>query len=174
MQWFPGGPRVDTLPLPIPDPSRPWGSTNCTTCSGFCSGHYMGPEGSLQASAAQRQASVPPSTLLKDFFIKSGPEPSEIELEEIAKKCLLPLTDVSMWLNHLHTINENRKRGAAKAAETRRKKKYPCGVCGAIYGESEEVELWVACDNCNVWFHGDCVGITRQNEPDQFFGASCV
>lgn len=61
-----------------------------------------------------------------------------------------------MWLDHLRTIDTNRKRGAAKAIETRRCKretlqtttttteleedKYYCGVCQALYGDSDEEE----------------------------------
>ena len=32
--WFPGGPSVDYLPLPIIDHSYPWGSTDCRKCPG--------------------------------------------------------------------------------------------------------------------------------------------
>ena len=90
MQWFPNGPRVDMLPLPVPDPARPWGSTDCNVCSGFCAGHYLAPEDSLLA--APSQATEPPSTLLKEFFLSSSSEPSVSALEEIARKCLLPVS----------------------------------------------------------------------------------
>ena len=59
-----------------------------------------------------------------------------------------------MWLDHLHNAKENRKRGAAKAAETRRGKKgntthtvvipfkddekYYCAVCHQEYQEFTE------------------------------------
>jgi len=49
--------------------------------------------------------------------------PPELVCVEIAKEVLLSVDDVQMWLDHLHTIKENRKRGAAKVAETRRHKK---------------------------------------------------
>ena len=68
-----------------------------------------------------------------------------------------------------YTINENRKRGASKAAETRkRKRSYPCGVCKALYGKTDEIEFWIACDGCNTWFHGECVNIKKKNEPEHF------
>ena len=41
----------------------------------------------------------------------------------MACKCLLPVTEVSLWLNHLRTIDNNRKRGVAKAAASRKSKK---------------------------------------------------
>ena len=40
LTWYPGGPRLTELPLPFPDPARPWGAS-CTTCKGFCSGHML-------------------------------------------------------------------------------------------------------------------------------------
>ena len=74
-----------------------------------------------------------------------------------------------MWLQHLNTINENCKRGASKAAETRkRKRSYHCGVCKALYDKTDEIEFWIACDRCNTWFHGEC------DELENFFCASCA
>ena len=57
-----------------------------------------------------------------------------------------------MWLEHLKTVDVNRKRGAVKAAETRQKKResqqvqemvYYCGMCGAAYGDSDDSEYWI-------------------------------
>ncbi|KAK4361790.1 hypothetical protein RND71_017031 [Anisodus tanguticus] len=33
-----------------------------------------------------------------------------------------------------------------------------CGVCGEKYAEDE---FWICCDNCETWFHGQCVKITQ-------------
>ena len=171
-EWFPNGPKLDKLLLPVPDPKRPWGSTDCQTCPGFCAGHYLEPEAVICQLDAPTPLSImrPPSNQLKDLFSKNGSEPTDSELKEIAADCLLPENDVRMWLKHLKTINDNRKRGASKAAETRRKKSrsYHCGVCKALYGKTNEIEFWIACDGCNTWFHGDCVNISRSNEPEEF------
>ena len=177
MEWFPKGPSVDKLLLPVPDPKQPWGSTDCATCSGFCAGHYLEPEAVIgQLDAANPLSSIePPSNQLKELFTRSGAEPTDSELKEIASNCLLPENDVRMWLQHLNTISENRKRGASKAAETRkRKRSYPCGVSKALYGKTDEIEFWIACDGCNTWFHGECVNISKNNEPENFFCASCA
>ena len=40
--WYPGGPPPTHLPLPLPDPNRPWGKS-CTTCKDVCTGHYREP-----------------------------------------------------------------------------------------------------------------------------------
>ncbi len=121
-------------------------------------------------------------------------------LENVAKETLLPIDEVHMWLDHLKTIDTNRKRGAAKAAETRRRKRetlktatttaepttaepttveqeeetYYCGVCQLIYGDSDEPEFWVGCEKCDAWFHGSCINISPDNEPDEYFCYACV
>ena len=40
--------------------------------------------------------------------------------EGLAKKILIPISEVDIWLNHLRTVSENRRRGAAKAATTKK------------------------------------------------------
>ena len=58
---------------------------------------------------------------------------------------------------------KSRKRGAAKARVTRQakqKQRYFCGVCGQEYAEeTEEIEFWIACDCCSLWFYWSCVGL---------------
>ena len=87
-----------------------------------------------------------------------------------------------MWLDHMSTVQLNRKRCAAKAAATRRKKKqgkpseppsekdtYRCGVCSEEYeDETVEEELWIQCEKCLSWFHGDCVGVNPSRVPEIF------
>lgn len=118
------------------------------------------------------------------LFCNHG-EPSDDDIEQVAKRCLLPVSEVSLWINHLQTVDRNRKRGAAKAAASRKSKKNPapsttpqeeeyyCGVCEGLYGASED-EYWIACDGCDNWFHGDCVHVTKETEPDEFFCSKCV
>ncbi|WVZ85802.1 hypothetical protein U9M48_032674 [Paspalum notatum var. saurae] len=36
---------------------------------------------------------------------------------------------------------------------------YLCGTCGGSYSHNNE-DFWIACDICEVWYHGDCVRIT--------------
>ena len=38
--WYPGCPSISFLPLPVPDPERPWGNTSCLTCNPPCARHY--------------------------------------------------------------------------------------------------------------------------------------
>ena len=37
-----------------------------------------------------------------------------------------------------------------------------CGICQKAFGEvSDEDDLWIACDECNQWYHGTCAGATQ-------------
>ena len=96
--------------------------------------------------------------------------------EKLAEDVLLPSHEVKLWLDHLRIVRENRRRGAAKAAETRRSKQRQASnesVCGDLYEEeTDEVEDWIACDLCNRWFHWYCVNITT--EPSSFVCISCA
>ena len=82
-----------------------------------------------------------------------------------------------MWVDHLKTIQQNRKRVAEKAAATRqqkRGKRYIC-VCGKEYTDvTDEVQHWIACDKCNNWFHSHCVGIKQENVPEVFLCPKCA
>ena len=119
--WFPGGPSLSYTPLPIPDHTRPWGSLDCQVCKGICHGHFLSPENALLSNLSPM--SKPPSEILRDAFNQLGAEsPSEDFITEIAQKTLLPKEKVNLWFDHLTEIKRNRKRGAEKAAATRRNK----------------------------------------------------
>jgi len=65
----------------------------------------------------------PPSAVLKEKFDHlTSYLASESFCSEIAKETLFSVSEVTTWFEHLHTLKENHRRGAAKAAETRRKK----------------------------------------------------
>ena len=126
----------------------------------------------------------PPSTILKEEFNSLKEEdPSESLLEEVAKKTLLPVNEVILWFDHLKTVQTNRKRGAQKAAATRRLKKqtaststsrYFCS-CGEEYLDfTDEVEQWIGCDNCNQWYHCECVNVAPSSIPDSFVCPNCT
>jgi hypothetical protein len=175
LTWFPGGPSLKFVPLPVQDSSRPWGNQNCSECSGVCSGHYLKPEQFDFTSEPKHDFSPPPSAVIENTFKTK----TDIDPESLAKETLLPREEVILWLEHLKLVSENRKRGAEKAAQTRRAKKqvsqsefYFCGVCGSVYeDETDEVERWIACDNCSTWYHWTCVNVTL--EPSSFVCAHC-
>ena len=184
--WFSGGPPINFLPLPLADPKRPY-QGKCEVCKDSCSGHYMKYENLL------------------DHFLKSGKEkidfieqpsvyilkqnkgiPENDVIKEISEKTLLPVEEVTLWLNHLHETPENRKAGAKKAAETRKKKrdsqiqvveneKEVCEECGLHdpLNTDEEVVDWISCDGCLLWWHTACSGLVEEYNPDQWLCMSC-
>lgn len=133
----------------------------------------------------------PPSVMLKDFFASlQGSKPTDEMLQTIAEETLLPITEVQLWLEHLNTIFVNRKRGATKAALSRKQRSrgevnahtqeaetrevYRCGVCKAVFQEeTEEEELWVGCESCDRWFHAVCVNIDLQSVPEEYICQFC-
>ena len=119
--WFPGGPDISYIPLPIPDPSRTWGNKECQECSNFCAGHYLSPEAAI---VADKELMVLPSTIIKSEVLKNNGQPLlSSRIEELAKTVLLATTEVAWWVEHICTTIKNRKEGAKKAAETRRRSK---------------------------------------------------
>ena len=117
-QWHTGGPSVNLLPLPIVDPDRQWGGS-CSACTGACSGHYKTVLTDVGDTKAMKATATPLSSILKEEFSKS--QGSGVSVPEAAEKSLLSTEDTQIWLDHLNTIVNNRKRGAAKAAVTRNK-----------------------------------------------------
>ena len=66
----------------------------------------------------------PPSATIKQRFMDlNGIPVTEKFVETVAKEVLLTVAEVNIWLDHLTTVFENRKRGAAKSAAARKAKK---------------------------------------------------
>lgn len=112
--WFKDGPPLTYLPLPVPDEKRSWG-INCEKCSPSpCYGHYMDPK---EAVNHIDSCSLPPSVEIAKFFKEFSAEPSPTAIDDLAKKVFLSPEEVSMWLQHLKTVQINRTKGAGKAQE---------------------------------------------------------
>ena len=186
--WYKNGPAITHLPLPMVDVDRPWGNTSCSTCKGFCAGHYRVEMVDTTDQSAMKSLAPPPSLILKSDFSKlSTYPPSETFVKEEAEKVLLTPDDTRIWMDHLNTVLLNRKRGAAKAAATRRAKKSVqepvcvtsqattyCGGCGKPYvEETEEVEIWICCDLCNQWCCGECENLQSPPTTDYYFCKKC-
>ena len=177
MTWFPGGPPLTYFPLPIPDPLRPWGDGSC--------GHFLSPEESFLRSSELTPMCDPPSTIIRSALSKVNYKmESADEIESLAKKCMLSVEEVQWWINHITNVNKNKKEGAKKAAETRRKKKnavttrdnalvvYKCGICKEVYREqTEESETWIDCDKegCDNWYHLLCLNYSIEEIPTFLF-----
>ena len=65
-KWFSSGPYVSYLPLPVPDPARPWGSKDCSTCNGPCCGHFMEPEVAMLSPLEPMKQ--PPSAVIREVL----------------------------------------------------------------------------------------------------------
>ena len=197
--WFPGGPILSHIPLPIADPDRPWGSFHCKSCKGICAGHYLTVLIDTSKEAEMKMVMIPPSMILKEMFSERDQESSEFSSEFVtnaAKKVLLTTDDVTVWLNHLSEVQKNRKRGAAKAAETRQKKKeknkcddllnrdtdvdqalqqiekYYCASCGIEY-EEDTGSFWICCDKCNRWYCASCENLIVEPQTDTYLCSKC-
>lgn len=171
---------MTTLPMPIGDLVRPWNVT-CSDHKQFCAGHYLKPQEALHAGSTVT-FNPPPSAVIQEAS-KAGIL-NESDIENLARKVLLPVEDVKVWLRHLMIVSENRKKGAQKAAMTRRLKRdsqhaqrsselYYCGVCDELYlEEADEEQNWIACDTCSTWYHWKCVHVIE--EPESFICAKCT
>ena len=99
-----------------------------------------------------------------------------------------------MWLDHLHTVLLNRRRGVKKVAATHQAKKlaqaavahvkptptttttseYYCWKCAKAYQEEAETEeLWISCDACDNWYCGSCEGLLLSPVTNVYIRTKC-
>ena len=117
---------MDDLPLPVIDHSRPWRSNNCGSCgqSIQCTGHYVTAKRLMKTCNNEVLSPAKlPSVLLLEFHSLHGSESLDKDLTQLAKDCNLSVEEVRMHLEHLKQVATNCQRGAAKAKETRKRKK---------------------------------------------------
>ena len=123
-RWYLNGPPLSFIPIPAPDPRRHHGWKECKDCKEQCSGHYYKIDDLwvevLQGNNIQHE---PPSQVILNEFNRCHQVPEESELIKVAEKVLLPYQETKIWFEHLKTVAENRKKGVAKAAATRKARK---------------------------------------------------
>lgn len=119
--WYDGGPSLSVLPLPVPDPQRPWGGT-CKTCLETCTGHYLPSEEAVEYVKRNgiKSCSQPPSRVIK-AAIKNNSNPNENDIQAFAKKCLFSVSDTRYLVDHLRVI-EQRKELRKKAKKAKKGK----------------------------------------------------
>ena len=99
----------------MPDPEHHWGSTSCQTCTSTqCFGYNKSVLIDVTDSSALKELQQPPPTMLKGYFKNDDCK---------YQRRLLTVEECKIWLEHLKTIVENRKRHTKKAAATVRSKK---------------------------------------------------
>lgn len=118
--WYPGGPSLSTLPLPVPDTERPLGCKSCSSGKDFCSGHYQSKCVDVTDSRALSVVPKPPLAVLKKLFSNVNGTINNDMLESVAKEVLLPTEECRIWMKHLMTVLETRCHGDRKATETRK------------------------------------------------------
>lgn len=174
LAWYPGGPTVNYLPFPFPDPQRPHGGI-CSTCKDFCCGHYITKLVDTTKLDQVKSIIMPPSVVLKESFSKQG---ITTVCPDLVKKVLLSEDDTKIWLEHLATVAENRRRGAAKAALTRKNKSHKdddeayCGTCKSKYSTSN-TDFWICCDLCNLWYCSSCEKLASEPDIETYLCRKC-
>lgn len=198
--WYTGGPPLSFLPLPMVDPERPFGSSDCSQCKGVCTGHYLKPEQLRKAFASGTYiAPKPPSEVLLSAMKNLKYEiPHENGILELSREVLLSPEETRMWCEHLCQVHRNRVSGAKKKATAKEKpgaktsqksnqkrksrsiEKDTCLQCGqedppgTFQTEDDgDVVDWICCDGCNKWCHAFCSGMPDISESDDWLCLAC-
>ncbi|KAI9640585.1 Transcription factor bye1 [Ciborinia camelliae] len=68
------------------------------------------------------------------------------------------------------------KKGGKKAAVQEEEAEVIRCVCGVTSTTDDDEAAWIACDNCAVWQHNVCVGVSRFEEdtPDKYLCEQCA
>jgi len=67
------------------------------------------------------------------------------------------------------------KKGKKQAAAEEDEEEIIRCVCGAVTTEDDNGEAWIACDNCGVWQHNVCVGVSpfEDETPEKYLCEQC-
>ena len=119
--WFEGDPSLSILPLPVQDANRPWGGS-CKTCASFSTGHYLSTEKVVEVVKKHgiESCAEPPSVVIKGYVQRN---PSEFEIELLAKKCLLSVSDTSHLMEHYRAIEQRKILRKANKIRTQKENK---------------------------------------------------
>lgn len=85
--WYPGGPPIMNLPLPIADTNRPRRNSSCDTCKEFCAGHYKVKYVDVREKSATASCMSPPLFWRKNFLSWSGVLPQINTWEALQQTC---------------------------------------------------------------------------------------
>lgn len=120
--WYDGGPNLSVLPLPIPDPQRPWGG-QCKSCQTFCTGHYLPTEKviDLVEKYTIKACPKPPSEIIKASIIDNS-DPSEDDVVILAKQCLLSVEETRYLVDHFKIIEKRKELKKARKLEEKKRK----------------------------------------------------
>ena len=93
LHWYPGGPSVSYVALPVPDPARLYSMEECTSCKGKeCTGHFPPPRdviGHHLNNDMLNSHHKPPSEVIYD--------PDNLQsITEVAKASILSVAEVKL------------------------------------------------------------------------------
>lgn len=55
-----------------------------------------------------------------------------------------------------------------------RQENYDQEVIDCICGNNKDLGFMISCEKCYAWLHGKCVGISKRNEPEEYYCPRCV
>ena len=79
---------------------------------GFCAGHYKILTVDVTAKVEKKKILQSPSIVLKSLLPKILSR--TLSIKDAAKSVLLPEEDCKIWIEHIKTVVENRKRGTKR------------------------------------------------------------
>lgn len=47
-------------------------------------------------------------------------------------------------------------------------------VINCVCGNNKDLGFMISCERCRAWLHAKCVGISKKNEPDEYYCPNCV
>ena len=180
--WYPGGPPLSFLPLPIPDPLRPWGGP-CEKCVDVCTGHFLKPEDHIKLLKEKRTVSCqqPPRGLIEQY-VNETKNICQDHVDNLAKSHLLSLEDAKICVQHFVEKKERKKRNGKKRNATKKtpdtEEQFEQSSPDQVYCicRKEEDSLMVQCDSYDEWFHGDCISVPQEEADlmENYFCSLCL
>ena len=91
------------------DSQRLWGG-KCDTCLGACAGYYLPSEKVVEYVKKNGfQCHAQPPSLVIKTLIKENANPTEKDIQGLAKKCLLSLSNTQYLVDHLKAIEQRKE-----------------------------------------------------------------
>lgn len=84
----------------------------------------------------------------------------EEDIQKMKMCCAVAAVEVLMAASSIYKTKRQEAKAAADAAAAAAAD--ACAVCEKMYGDdADKDKSWIACDRCNRWFHGSCVGLSQ-------------
>ena len=137
------------------------GSSDCSTCKGMFFSHYKTKLINVQDKRALQETAKPPSAHLKALFSEVKGNLSEAIIKNTSKAVLLHPEECKLWLTHLQTVLDNRRRGAKKSCSNSSR-----SASSSSKASDNLLQSTQADDDNQEWFCGSC-GRQYQDETTE-------